>query len=59
MGYCFLGQAAHYSRRERLAHTFAVGRKKDAKNLTNYLEKRYSGTAILTKNGRSAQKPST
>jgi dTDP-4-amino-4,6-dideoxygalactose transaminase len=54
MGYCFLGQAAHYSRRERLAHTFAVGHKKDAKNLTNYLEKRYQGTAILTKNGRSA-----
>lgn len=54
MRYYFLGQAAHYSRKERLSHTFAFGRKRDSKKLAEYLAKRYSGTAVLTKNGRSA-----
>ena len=54
MHYYFLGQAANYSRKARLAHTFAFGRKRDYRALTKALAKKYSGTAILTKNGRSA-----
>ena len=29
----FLGSAANYSRKERLKHTFAVGRKSDVEDL--------------------------
>ena len=54
MKHYFLGASANYSRKERLAHAFAVGREKDRKNLKEFLEKKYSGEAILTKNGRSA-----
>ena len=54
MKHYFLGAAAGYSRKERLAHTFAIGREKDRKGLVHYLGKRYGGGAILCKNGRSA-----
>ena len=50
----FLGLAANYSRKERLAHTFAVGREKDRRELGEFLGRKYEGEAILTKNGRSA-----
>lgn len=53
----FLGQAANYSAREILSHTFTFGTPRDAKRLLTYLEKRYgtSGNHVaLTKNGRSA-----
>ena len=54
MKHHFLGLAANYSRKERLAHTFAVGRKKDCQELSEFLRQKYEGEAILTKNGRSA-----
>ena len=54
MKHYFLGLAANYSRKERLAHTFAVGRKKDCQELSEFLRQKYEGEAILTKNGRSA-----
>ena len=54
MKHYFLGAAARYSRKERLVHTFAVGREKDRAELSRYLGKRYGGEAILCKNGRSA-----
>ena len=54
MKHYFLGLAANYSRKERLAHTFAVGREKDRRKLCEFLEQKYEGKAILTKNGRSA-----
>ena len=51
----FLGLAANYSREERLAHTFTIGREEDVKDLKNYLNRKYLGErTILTKNGRSA-----
>ena len=50
----FLGAAANYSRKQRLAHTFAIGTKNDIEDLKDYLRKRYDGRAIVTKNGRSA-----
>ncbi|MBR3122047.1 DegT/DnrJ/EryC1/StrS aminotransferase family protein [Candidatus Saccharibacteria bacterium] len=50
----FLGMAANYSRKERLAHTFAIGRRRDCQNLKTYLKKKYDGEVILCKNGRSA-----
>ena len=50
----FLGAAAGYSRGEVWRHVFAIGREKDRRELKKYLEKRYSGEAILCKNGRSA-----
>ena len=50
----FLGMAANYSRKARLLHTFAIGRKKDCDDLKTFLEKKYNGEAILCKNGRSA-----
>lgn len=50
----FLGMAANYTRKERLEHTFAAGREKDRGALQRYLTQKYSGEAILTKNGRSA-----
>ncbi|MBR5647378.1 DegT/DnrJ/EryC1/StrS family aminotransferase [Candidatus Saccharibacteria bacterium] len=50
----FLGAAANYSRKERLAHTFSIGLKSDCEDLTDFLEKKYEGRAMLTKNGRSA-----
>lgn len=50
----FLGMAAGMARKEKLAHTFAVGRKKDLDDLTDYLAQKYGGEeVILTKNGRS------
>ncbi len=54
MKHYFLGLAANYSRRRRLTHTFAVGHEKDRQELKKFLEKKYDGEAILTKNGRSA-----
>lgn len=53
----FLGQASHFTRKERLAHTFSFGLPKDSKNLKKYLAKRYNvpeNQVLLTKNGRSA-----
>lgn len=49
----FLGSAANYKGR-LWAHTFAVGREKDRGALQRFLLQKYSGEAILTKNGRSA-----
>lgn len=50
----YLGVAANYTRKELIQHTFGIGREKDIKALERYLSKRYSGEAILCKNGRSA-----
>lgn len=53
----FLGQNAHFSRRERLAHTFAFGLPKDSRKLHEYLANRYQTSpnhVAITKNGRSA-----
>jgi len=51
----FLGSAANYSRKQRLAHTFCIGRQSDIDDLKDYLTKRYDGNrTIVTKNGRSA-----
>ena len=49
----FLGSAANYKGR-LWAHTFAVGQEKDRGALQRFLSQKYSGEAILTKNGRSA-----
>lgn len=54
MKHYFLGTAANYNRKERLAHTFAIGREKDRRNLSEFLSQKYEGEATLTKNGRSA-----
>lgn len=54
MRHYFLGLAANYSRKECLAHIFAWGRENDRQELNKFLEKKYVGKAILTKNGRSA-----
>ena len=53
MKHYFLGMAANY-RGRILAHTFTVGREKDRGTLQRFLAQKYSGEAILTKNGRSA-----
>lgn len=51
----FLGLAANYSREERLAHTFSIGREEDCRDLKTYLTRKYGGErVVLTKNGRSA-----
>lgn len=57
----FLGMASRYSTAEVWRHTFAWGRKKDCRELKQYLRKRYLGDidhdssrVILCKNGRSA-----
>ena len=50
----FLGAAANYSRKQRLAHTFAIGKQSDIDDLKDFLRKKYDGRAIITKNGRSA-----
>lgn len=49
----FLGMAAHYTPKEILAHTFAIGKKADCEKLKTYLEKHYHGETLLCKNGRS------
>ena len=54
MKHYFLGAGAGFTRRERLRHTFAMGRKKDCVALAQYLGLRYGGEAVLCKNGRSA-----
>ena len=48
----FLGLAANQKQVWR--HLFVRANAKDAENLTKYLSERYSGEAILCKNGRSA-----
>lgn len=53
MKHYFLGLAANYSRKKRLAHTFAIGRDIDRGALRRFLTKKYGGETILTKNGRS------
>lgn len=55
MKHYFLGAAANYSRKERLTHTFTIGRKKNCDELEKFLVQKYSGEQVfLTKNGRSA-----
>ena len=54
MRHYFLGTAAKYTRRERVAHTFAIGRERDRGALQRFLTQKYGGQTILTKNGRSA-----
>ena len=54
MKHYFLGTAANYTRRERVAHTFAIGRERDRGALQRFLTQKYGGQTILTKNGRSA-----
>lgn len=49
----YLGFAAHLSGREIWRHTFAIGRKKDCQELVAFLEQKYGGEAVLTKNCRS------
>lgn len=49
----FLGMAAGYDRQQVLEHTFAVGQEQDCQDLKHFLEERYSGRAVLCKNGRS------
>ena len=53
----FLGQAAHFSRLERLKHTFSIGRKKDFQKLSTLLADKYGSNlshVAITKNGRTA-----
>lgn len=53
----FLGQASHFTRAERLSHTFAFGLPKDSDNLRNLLAKKYNSDVnhvALAKNGRTA-----
>lgn len=51
----FLGLAAKYSREDRFAQLFSLGRTEDLTDLTKFLERKYNGErVILTKNGRSA-----
>ena len=54
MKHYFLGMAVRYSGGEWLRHLFTVGRRHDSDELTRYLGQRYSGKAMLCKNGRSA-----
>ncbi|MBR3230796.1 DegT/DnrJ/EryC1/StrS family aminotransferase [Candidatus Saccharibacteria bacterium] len=54
MKHYFLGLAANYTRKQRLAHTLVWGREKDRLELGTYLDKKYQGETVLTKNGRSA-----
>ena len=54
MKHYFLGMAQEYAGGEWLKHLLTVGRKRDLKNLENYLSKRYQGEAMLCKNGRSS-----
>ena len=54
MRHYFLGLAANYSRKARLAHTFAIGRERDRGALQRFLTQKYGGETMLTKNGRSA-----
>ena len=49
-----MGAAAGYTRRQRLKHTFTIGRERDRGALQRFLTQKYGGQAILTKNGRSA-----
>ncbi len=50
----FLGAAANYSRKQRLLHTFSIGKQSDIDDLKDFLAKKYDGKAMITKNGRSA-----
>ena len=54
MKHYFLGMAANYEDGEWLGHLFTIGRKRDLGALKSFLNKRYSGEAVLCKNGRSA-----
>ena len=54
MKHYFLGMAQEYAGGEWLRHLLTIGRKRDLKNLENYLSKRYQGEAMLCKNGRSS-----
>ena len=53
----FLGQVAHFSRSERLKHTFSIGRKNDFRKLRTFLADKYGSNVshvAITKNGRTA-----
>ncbi|MBR3132184.1 aminotransferase class I/II-fold pyridoxal phosphate-dependent enzyme [Candidatus Saccharibacteria bacterium] len=50
----FLGLAANYDAEDRRAQLFSLGRDEDRTDLAKFLERKYDGKAILTKNGRSA-----
>ena len=50
----FLGLATDFSRKERLSHTFSHATRKDILKLEEFLSEKYGGTAVATKNGRSA-----
>ncbi|MDO4760260.1 MAG: aminotransferase class I/II-fold pyridoxal phosphate-dependent enzyme [Candidatus Saccharibacteria bacterium] len=53
----FLGQASHFTARERLNRLFTIGTKKSQRELCDLLIKRYGGDkdhVALTKNGRTA-----
>ncbi len=55
--YYYLGQAANFSRKERLLHTFCIGTPHDSHRLVKYLARKYHASknhVALTKNGRSA-----
>ena len=57
MKYYYLGQAANYSRKDRIFHTFAIGTPHDSHRLVNFLARKYKVSknhVALTKNGRSA-----
>ena len=55
MKHYFLGMAANYSREDRYAQLFSIGREEDLDDLKSFLERKYGGEKIfLTKNGRSA-----
>lgn len=54
MRHYYLGMAANYKGGDWLKNLFTFGSQKDAERLTKYLGEKYSGEAMLCKNGRSA-----
>ena len=55
--YYYLGQAANFSRKDRILHTFSIGTPHDSKRLVNFLARKYHASknhVALAKNGRSA-----
>ena len=54
MKHYFLGMAAEYSGGRWLRHLCTMGSRRDRAELERYLAQKYSGQAILCKNGRSA-----
>ena len=54
MKHYFLGMAEEYAGGEWLRHLLTMGRKRDLRELKNYLRQKYGGETMLCKNGRSA-----